>query len=138
MTNNPAKYGGLEGFGLEIVERVPLESAPNPENIAYLRTKREQDGPPARGARRLMSSNFRGRQSSRHRPERRRHRACAIGVVCGRFNDHITDRLLDGAGDGLAVHGVAEADVTVVWVPGAFEIPLGGQGPRRDRAASTP
>ncbi len=44
MTNNPSKYGGLEGFGLEIAERVPLESAPNPENIAYLRTKRERMG----------------------------------------------------------------------------------------------
>ncbi len=44
MTNNHAKYGGLEGFGLEIVERVPIESAPNPENIAYLRTKRERMG----------------------------------------------------------------------------------------------
>ena len=44
MTNNPSKYGGLEGFGLDIVERVPLESVPNPENIAYLRTKRERMG----------------------------------------------------------------------------------------------
>ncbi|HEX9530511.1 MAG TPA: bifunctional 3,4-dihydroxy-2-butanone-4-phosphate synthase/GTP cyclohydrolase II [Acidimicrobiales bacterium] len=44
MTNNPAKYGGLEGFGLEMVERVPLETVPNPENIAYLRTKRERMG----------------------------------------------------------------------------------------------
>ncbi|MBK9178347.1 MAG: bifunctional 3,4-dihydroxy-2-butanone-4-phosphate synthase/GTP cyclohydrolase II [Acidimicrobiales bacterium] len=44
MTNNPAKYGGLEGFGLEIVGRVPLETAPNPENIRYLRTKRERLG----------------------------------------------------------------------------------------------
>jgi len=44
MTNNPAKYGGLEGFGLDIVERVPLESSPNPENIDYLRTKRERLG----------------------------------------------------------------------------------------------
>ena len=44
MTNNPSKYGGLEGFGLDIVERVPLESIPNPENIAYLRTKREKMG----------------------------------------------------------------------------------------------
>jgi 3,4-dihydroxy 2-butanone 4-phosphate synthase / GTP cyclohydrolase II len=44
MTNNPAKYGGLAGFGLEIVERVPLETAPNPENINYLRTKRERLG----------------------------------------------------------------------------------------------
>ena len=44
MTNNPSKFGGLEGFGLEISERVPLESAPNPENIGYLRTKRERMG----------------------------------------------------------------------------------------------
>jgi 3,4-dihydroxy 2-butanone 4-phosphate synthase/GTP cyclohydrolase II len=44
MTNNPAKYGGLEGFGLEVVERVALEAVPNPENIEYLRTKRERLG----------------------------------------------------------------------------------------------
>jgi 3,4-dihydroxy 2-butanone 4-phosphate synthase/GTP cyclohydrolase II len=44
MTNNPSKYGGLEGFGLDIVDRVPLESAPNPENLAYLRTKRDKMG----------------------------------------------------------------------------------------------
>jgi len=47
-----------------------------------------------------------------------------VGIVCGRFNDLITNRLLDGATNGLAVHGVAEHDVTVVWVPGAFEVPL--------------
>jgi 3,4-dihydroxy 2-butanone 4-phosphate synthase/GTP cyclohydrolase II len=44
MTNNPTKRGGLEGFGLEITGRVPLESTPNPENIHYLRTKRERMG----------------------------------------------------------------------------------------------
>jgi 3,4-dihydroxy 2-butanone 4-phosphate synthase/GTP cyclohydrolase II len=44
MTNNPSKYGGLEGFGLDIVERVPLQSVPNPENLAYLRTKRDKMG----------------------------------------------------------------------------------------------
>ncbi len=44
LTNNPAKYGGLEGYGLEIVERVPLQSVPNPENIAYLRTKQARMG----------------------------------------------------------------------------------------------
>ncbi len=44
LTNNPAKYGGLEGFGLKITERVPLLTEPNPENIAYLRTKRERMG----------------------------------------------------------------------------------------------
>ncbi len=44
LTNNPAKFGGLDGYGLEIVERVPLESVPNPENIRYLRTKRQRMG----------------------------------------------------------------------------------------------
>jgi 3,4-dihydroxy 2-butanone 4-phosphate synthase / GTP cyclohydrolase II len=44
MTNNPAKYGGLEGYGLEIVERVPLRSRPTDENIAYLRAKQEKMG----------------------------------------------------------------------------------------------
>jgi 3,4-dihydroxy 2-butanone 4-phosphate synthase/GTP cyclohydrolase II len=44
LTNNPAKYGGLEGFGLNIVERVSLESVPTAFNIDYLRTKRERMG----------------------------------------------------------------------------------------------
>ena len=44
MTNNPTKLGGLEGFGVEITERVPLEIAPNPHNEHYLRTKRERMG----------------------------------------------------------------------------------------------
>ncbi len=44
MTNNPSKYGGLDGFGLEITGRVPLESTPNPENLEYLRTKRARMG----------------------------------------------------------------------------------------------
>jgi 3,4-dihydroxy 2-butanone 4-phosphate synthase/GTP cyclohydrolase II len=44
MTNNPVKYGGLEGFGLNIVERVAIESLPTEFNIDYLRTKRERMG----------------------------------------------------------------------------------------------
>jgi 3,4-dihydroxy 2-butanone 4-phosphate synthase/GTP cyclohydrolase II len=44
LTNNPTKRAGLEGYGLEIVERVPLESEPTPENIAYLKTKKEKMG----------------------------------------------------------------------------------------------
>ncbi len=44
MTNNPAKYGGLEGYGLEIVDRVPLRIEPTGENLAYLRTKQEKLG----------------------------------------------------------------------------------------------
>jgi len=44
ITNNPAKYGGLDGFGLDITERVPSITAPNPENIRYLKTKVEKMG----------------------------------------------------------------------------------------------
>jgi 3,4-dihydroxy 2-butanone 4-phosphate synthase/GTP cyclohydrolase II len=44
MTNNPAKGDGVAGYGLEIVERVALETKPNPENIAYLRTKKDRMG----------------------------------------------------------------------------------------------
>jgi 3,4-dihydroxy 2-butanone 4-phosphate synthase/GTP cyclohydrolase II len=44
LTNNPAKRAGLEGYGLTIVERVPLETRPTEENIGYLRTKREKLG----------------------------------------------------------------------------------------------
>ncbi len=44
ITNNPAKYGGLDGFGLDITERVPSITAPNPENIRYLKTKAEKMG----------------------------------------------------------------------------------------------
>ena len=44
MTNNPSKYGGLEGFGLDIVDRVPLESTPQKHNIEYLRTKQQRMG----------------------------------------------------------------------------------------------
>lgn len=44
LTNNPAKRAGLEGYGLTITERVPLEVAARPENVGYLRTKRERMG----------------------------------------------------------------------------------------------
>ena len=44
LTNNPGKRAGLDGYGLEIVERVPLQTTPNPENIRYLRTKQERMG----------------------------------------------------------------------------------------------
>ncbi|MFE0343441.1 6,7-dimethyl-8-ribityllumazine synthase [Priestia megaterium] len=47
-----------------------------------------------------------------------------IGIVVGRFNEFITGRLLSGAEDALKRHGVADEDVDVAWVPGAYEIPL--------------
>ncbi len=44
LTNNPSKRAGLEGYGLSIVERVPLETRPTVQNIEYLRAKREKLG----------------------------------------------------------------------------------------------
>ena len=47
-----------------------------------------------------------------------------IGIVVSRFNHFVTEKLLDGALDGFTSHGGSEADLTVVRVPGAFEIPI--------------
>ncbi|MPZ74330.1 MAG: bifunctional 3,4-dihydroxy-2-butanone-4-phosphate synthase/GTP cyclohydrolase II [Nitriliruptorales bacterium] len=44
LTNNPAKRAGLEGYGLHIVERVPIETTPTTENLHYLETKRDKLG----------------------------------------------------------------------------------------------
>ena len=48
-----------------------------------------------------------------------------LSIVVSRFNSFITDRLLEGALDALRRHGVEEKGITVVRVPGSFEIPLG-------------
>lgn len=50
-----------------------------------------------------------------------------FGLVVGRFNEFITNKLLGGALDALNRHGAMEDDVEVAWVPGAFEIPLVAQ-----------
>ncbi len=47
-----------------------------------------------------------------------------IGIVVARFNEFITSKLLSGAEDTLLRHGANGDDITVAWVPGAFEIPL--------------
>ena len=47
-----------------------------------------------------------------------------VGVVCSRFNDFLVSKLLSGCQDGLLRHGVRDEDISVAWVPGAFEIPL--------------
>jgi 3,4-dihydroxy 2-butanone 4-phosphate synthase/GTP cyclohydrolase II len=44
LTNNPDKRAGLEGYGLAIADRIPLQTTPTAENIGYLRTKREKLG----------------------------------------------------------------------------------------------
>lgn len=50
-----------------------------------------------------------------------------FGIVVSRFNDAVAQRLLEGAVDALVRHGADDADLTVVWVPGSFEIPLAAQ-----------
>ena len=50
-----------------------------------------------------------------------------VGIVASRFNEIIVNKLLGGAVDGLVRHGVSEDNITAVWVPGAFEIPLAAQ-----------
>lgn len=47
-----------------------------------------------------------------------------IGIVAARFNEFIVSKLVSGAIDGLLRHDVKEEDVTLAWVPGAFEIPV--------------
>lgn len=68
-----------------------------------------------------MSSNFRAANSVEENVD---GSGIRVGLVCGRFNDHITNRLIEGAENALAVHGVKEADVIQVWVPGAYEAPM--------------
>jgi 6,7-dimethyl-8-ribityllumazine synthase len=60
-------------------------------------------------------------------------RGLRVGLACALFNGGITWRLLEGALDGLAAASVERADTTVVWVPGAFELPLAAE--RLARAA---
>lgn len=68
-------------------------------------------------------------------------RGLRIGVACGRFNGGITARLLEGALQVLEHSGVDRSDITLAWVPGAFEIPLLAQafatGPRAVDAVIT-
>ena len=47
-----------------------------------------------------------------------------VGIIVSRFNNFVTEKLLEGAKDGFMSHGGAEENLTVVHVPGAFEIPL--------------
>jgi len=62
-------------------------------------------------------------------------RGLRIAVVAARFNSHVTLRLLAGARRVLAEVGVADDDVTVTWVPGAFEGPLAAQAMAADHDA---
>jgi 6,7-dimethyl-8-ribityllumazine synthase len=50
-----------------------------------------------------------------------------FGIIVSRFNEFFTNKLLSGCLDTLKRHGVAEEDIEIAWVPGAFEIPLAAQ-----------
>ena len=65
-----------------------------------------------------MGKSYQGRFDARGR---------RIALVASRFNEFFTRELLGGAQDCLARHGVPEAAVDVVWVPGGFELPLAAQ-----------
>jgi 6,7-dimethyl-8-ribityllumazine synthase len=65
-----------------------------------------------------MARTFEGSYDARH---------LRVAVIAGRFNETISRRLLEGALDCLRRHGASEQDLSVVWVPGAFEIPLAAQ-----------
>lgn len=56
-----------------------------------------------------------------------------IGIVAARFNEFIVSKLLSGCEDGLLRHGVKPEDISVAWVPGAFEIPAGALQDGRER-----
>ena len=47
-----------------------------------------------------------------------------VGIVAARFNEFIVSKLVAGAKDGLVRHDVEDDDITLCWVPGAFEIPV--------------
>ena len=51
-----------------------------------------------------------------------------IAIVAGRFNSFITERLVEGALDAIRRHGGDAEETTLIWVPGAYEIPLAVQG----------
>ncbi len=52
------------------------------------------------------------------------HSKIKIGIVASKFNDYITKRLLKGCWEGLSQQGINPKNITTVWVPGAFDIPV--------------
>ena len=129
MTNNPKKIIGLEGYGLEIVGRVPIETEPRPENLKYLVTKCQKLGHLLKipGRRAVIQSQFsRGGVTLCRRCWKGKIGAAGFrfAIVVSRFNDFISSRLVEGAMDALRRHGAADEQIILVKVPGAFEIPL--------------
>ena len=113
MTNNPAKYGGIEGYGLEIVERVPVHIEPERGEHRVPARQAGQARPPAR-----HRPDERARRGARGADDGgvRRHTRATLdatgmrfAIVVARFNRDITEELLDGRREGVcAKHGAAD------------------------------
>ena len=141
MTNNPSKRGGLEGFGLEITERVPLLTDAQPREHRLPAHQARAHGPPARRASTMCCDRPSARPGCRRPVTGRRLRdlhgpgrptgldgaGLRVGVVRGPLERGIVDRLADGVARGLKALGVVPDDVVEVSVPGSFEIPFGAR-----------
>lgn len=131
LTNNPLKVYGLAGYNLEIVERVPIEIEPTKFDAFYLKTKKRENGSYVT---RSLIFHKEGLGKLRYRIRRINQmnkvegklvaNGAKIGIVAARFNEFIVSKLVSGAEDALLRHDVNADDITVAWVPGAFEIPV--------------
>ncbi len=123
MTNNPKKIVGLEGYGLEVTERVAIEMDACAANLDYLKTKKDKMGHMLDH----LEDKNKGRSTMYHIKTiegQLDSKGLKIAFVAGRFNDIIVDRLVGGAVDYLARHGCEKENMTLIKVPGAFEIPV--------------
>ena len=134
LTNNPAKRVGLDGYGLHIIERVPLPVRANAENIRYLMTKRDRMGHDLIGLddydesvhlpRRIRGSSMSGGAGVPDMPALDAS-GVRLAIVASTWHTEICDSLLAGACKVADTWGVK--DPTVVRVLGAIEIPVVAQ-----------
>ena len=133
ITNNPAKRAGIEDQGLTVVEQVPLEVHMTPENIGYLRTKRDRMGhdlPGLGSPSRTIAGPRRPRRSGRDlgmsgvgSPDLEVDGSgLRVAIVAAQWHTTVMDGLVAGAQRGLAECGVTEP--LLVRVPGSFELPV--------------
>jgi len=112
LTSNPDKVRGLELAGIRVIPE-PLVAGTTPENQRYQQTKRD------RLSHRLFKEN------TMRTIEGQFHGASAkVALVASRFNELVVSQLVSGARDCLVRHGTPEDQLTLAWVPGAYEIPL--------------